>query len=82
MLEGEQTPLEIETVRNAPSKQDGIIVDYHHSFHVPGTTWSSAGDNPANAQLATGSNFGLAYNDARLIPLVRLVTNSPYGGTV
>ena len=83
MLEGEQTPLEIEPVRNAASKQDGIIVDYHHSFHVPGTTLSgTAVDNPTNAQLATGSQHALAYNDARLIPLVRLVTNSPYGGTI
>jgi hypothetical protein len=82
ILEGDQTPLEIETDRNAPSKQDGIIVDYHHSFHVPGTSWSAATDNPTNAALATGSNFALAYTEPRLIPLVRLVVNSPYGGTI
>ncbi len=82
VLEGDQTPLEIELARNAASKQDGIVVDYHHSFHVPGTTWSAATDNPSNAGLATGSNFGLAYTDPRLIPLVRLVVNSPYGGII
>lgn len=82
VLEGEQTPIEIETDRNAPSKQDGIIVDYHHAFHVPGTTWNANFDNPTNAQLATGANFALAYNEPRLIPAVRLVVNSPYGGVI
>lgn len=82
ILEGEQVPMEIETDRNVPSKQDGIVIDYHHSFHVPGTTWASIDDNPTNAQLATGANFGLAYSEPRLIPLVRLVVNSPFGGVI
>lgn len=82
MLEGDQIPMEIELDRNAPSKQDGIIIDYHHVQHVPGTSWNANFDNPTNAQIATGSNFSLAYNDARLIPAVRLITNSPYGGTI
>jgi hypothetical protein len=82
VLEGEQIPLEIEYDRNAPSKQDGLIVDYHHAYHVPGTTWAANYDNPLNAQLATGASFGLAYNEPRLIPLVRLVVNSPYGGVI
>lgn len=82
MREGNQMPMEIEPDRNAPSKQDGIIVDYHHVQHVPGTSWNTNFDNPTNAQLATGSNFSLAYEDSRLIPAVRLVVNSPYGGTI
>lgn len=82
MLEGDQIPMEIEPDRNAPSKQDGIIIDYHHVQHVLGTSWSAATDNPSNAQLATGSNYSLVYSDARLIPVVRLIVNSPYGGTI
>jgi hypothetical protein len=82
MLEGDQIPMEIEPDRNAPSKQDGIIIDYHHVQHVLGTSWGAAFDNPTNAQLATGSNFSLVYSDARLIPAVRLIVNSPYGGTI
>jgi hypothetical protein len=82
MREGNQMPMEIESDRNAPSKQDGIIIDYHHIQHIPGTSWSASFDNPTNTQLATGSNFVLAYEDSRLIPAVRLIVNSPYGGTI
>lgn len=82
MREGDQIPMEVEPTRNVPSKQDGIVVDYHHVQHVPGTSWNSQLDNPTNAQLATGSNWGLAYTESRLIPAVRLVVNSPFGGTI
>jgi hypothetical protein len=82
LLEGEQTPLEIEMGRNALSKQDVMVVDYHHAQHVAGTSWSSATDNPTNTQLATPANYALAYTEPRLIPLVRLVVNSEYGGLV
>ena len=80
MQEGDQAPIEIETFRNPLSKQDGIVLDYHHVQHVPGTSWDESFDNPTNAQLATGANFALAYEEPRLIPLVRLSVNSPYGG--
>ena len=80
--QGDQIPMEIEATRNVPSKQDGIVVDYHHVQHVPGTSWNASFDNPTDAQLATGANFTLAYQDARLIPAVRLIVNSPYGGTI
>lgn len=82
MREADQIPMEVEFDRNAPSKQDGVIVDYHHVQHVPGTTWNANFDNPTNTQLATPANYALAYSDPRLIPAVRLVVNSPYGGTI
>ncbi len=82
MREGDQIPMEVEPTRNAPSKQDGMIVDYHQVQHVPGTSWNSTQDNPTNAQLATGSNWSLAYTESRLIPAVRLIVNSPFGGTI
>lgn len=82
MQEGDQTPIEIEPDRNVPSKQDGLVIDYHHVQHVPGTSWNQSYDNPTNAQIATGGNWALAYAEPRLIPAVRLVVNSPYGGTI
>ena len=82
MREGDQTPMEVEPTRNAPSKQDGVIVDYHQVQHIPGTSWNSVDDNPTNAQLATGSSWRLAYTESRLIPAVRLIVNSPFGGTI
>jgi hypothetical protein len=80
--EGDQAPIEIEPFRNPLSKQDGLVIDYHHIQHVPGTSWNTASDNPTNAALATGTNWALAYAEPRLIPAVRLVTNSPFGGTI
>jgi hypothetical protein len=82
MREGDQVPMEIEPSRNPESKQDGVVIDYHHCQHVPGISWNAAYDNPTNAQLATGGNYVLAYQEPRLIPAVRLVVNSPYGGTI
>ena len=53
ILEGEQSPLSIESDRNILSKQDVMSVDYHTAYHVMGTKWTSATDNPTNANLAT-----------------------------
>ena len=80
MQEGDQSPLEIEPDRNALSKQDILIVDYHHVQHVPGTSWDAAPDNPPNVALATGSNWALAFAEPKLIPAVRLTVNTPFGG--
>ena len=76
ILEGQQSPLGIESDRNILSKQDVMSVDYHSAYHVMGTKWVDAGDNPTNAQLATGNKWELTY-DADLVPIVRLVVNSP-----
>lgn len=79
---GDQFPLRIETERNIASLQDVVSVHYSNCMHVPGTSWVSASDNPTNADLATASNFSLAYSRPELIPLVALVVNSPYAGLV
>ena len=76
ILEGEQSPLSIESDRNILSKQDVMSVDYHSAYHVMGTKWTSATDNPTNAQLANDNNWGITY-DADLIPIVELIVNSP-----
>ena len=76
ILEGEQSPLGIESDRNILSKQDVMSVDYHSAYHVMGTKWTSATDNPTNAQLGNSNNWGITY-DADLIPMVEIIVNSP-----
>jgi len=57
-------------------------VHYSNVMHIPGTSWVSASDNPTNAQLATAGNWSVAYSDPRLVPVVALTVNSPFGGLV
>jgi|TARA_R100001463_G_scaffold86374_2_gene141259 hypothetical protein len=79
---GSQYPLQVFTDYNMLSFQNLMSVRYSGTYHVLGTTWSAATDNPSDAALATASNWGLAFADPRLIPAVELVVNSPFGGTV
>ena len=76
ILEGVQQELRIEADRNILSKQDVLSVDYHSTYHVMGTKWSDAGDNPTNAHLATANKWAATY-DIDLIPMVQLTVNSP-----
>ena len=76
ILEGVQQDLRIEADRNVLSKQDVLSVDYHGAYHVMGTKWTSASDNPTNANLRTGSNWSATY-DIDLIPAVEIFVNSP-----
>ena len=65
--------------RNILSLQDVMAVTYNRCDHVIGTSWTGSTTDPTNANLATGSNWAAAYSDTRLIPLVELVVNTPYG---
>jgi hypothetical protein len=76
ILEGVQQDLRIEADRNVLSKQDVLSVDYHSAYHVMGTKWGSASDNPTNANLRTGSNWSATY-DIDLVPMVEIFVNSP-----
>ncbi len=76
ILEGVQQDLGIEAERNILSKQDVLSVDYHSTYHVMGTKWGSASDNPTNANLRTGSNWSATY-DIDLIPMVEIFVNTP-----
>ncbi len=80
--EGMQQELRVEVDRNKSSFQDLLIVDYHYGFHVNGTKWAAAGDNPTNAattgNLAATGSWSLAYANAKNVPLVRLLVNTPY----
>ena len=80
ILEGVQQELRIEADRNVLSKQDVLSVDYHSTYHVMGTKWSDAGDNPTNSNLATANKWAATY-DIDLIPMVQLTVNSPLDTT-
>ena len=75
-----QQDLRIEADRNVLSKQDVLSVDYHSAYHVMGTAWGNAADNPTNAALATAGNWSATY-DIDLIPMVQLTVNSPLDTT-
>ena len=76
ILEGVQQDLRIEADRNILSKQDVLSVDYHTAYHVLGTKWTDAGDNPTNSNLGASAKWSATY-DIDLIPLVQLTVNSP-----
>ena len=76
ILEGVQQELRIEADRNILSKQDVLSVDYHTAYHVMGTKWIDAGDNPTNSNLGAHAKWNATY-DIDLIPLVQLTVNSP-----
>ena len=79
--EGVQQELRTEVDRNILSKQDVMSLDYHYGMHVMGTTWTAATDNPANSALETDSNWDLAYQTSKLIPLVQMKVNTPIAAT-
>ena len=76
IMEGVQQDLKIEADRNILSKQDVLSVDYHTAYHVMGTKWVDAGDNPTNANLATANKWQATY-DVDLIPAVQITVNTP-----
>ena len=86
VAEGIQQDLRVETDRNKSSFQDLLIVDYHYGYHVTGTKWAANGDNPTNASssgnLAATGSWGLAYDNAKNVPLVRLLVNTPFDAGV
>ena len=76
ILEGVQQDLRIEADRNILSKQDVLSVDYHTAYHILGTKWTAAADNPTNSVLGNKDNWGATY-DVDLIPAVQLTVNTP-----
>ena len=80
IMEGVQQDLRIEADRNILSKQNVLSVDYHTAYHVMGTKWTDAGDNPTNANLATANKWAATYN-VDLIPAVQITVNTPLDTT-
>ena len=80
IMEGVQQDLRIEADLNILSKQNVLSVDYHTAYHVMGTKWVDAGDNPTNANLATANKWEATY-DIDLIPAVQITVNTPLDTT-
>jgi hypothetical protein len=84
--EGIQQDLRLAADRNILSMQDVIAVDYHYGYHVTGTKWAAAGDNPTNAattgNLAATASWSLVYSTTKMVPVARLLVNTPFDSTV
>ena len=83
--EGIQQDLRLAADRNILSMQDVLAVDYHYGYHVTGTKWAAAGDNPTNAatsgNLAATGSWNLVYSTTKQVPLCRLLVNTPFDTT-
>ena len=83
--EGIQQDLRLGADRNILSMQDILAVDYHYGYHVTGTKWNVAGDNPTNAattgNLADTASWSLVYSAAKQVPICRLLCNTPFDTT-
>ena len=78
---GSQYPLDIEYARSIDSWTNQMAVKYSQCTHVLGTSYKgSPTTGLSNTDLATANKWELAYSDSRLIPLVQLDVNSPFGG--
>ena len=91
VAEGVQRDFKTEADRNILSQQDVMAWTHHYGFHVYGTTWKNASDNPLNAGLATSGNWECVYgaddtgnegNGTKLVPVVKLIVNSPLAANV
>jgi hypothetical protein len=80
--EGIQQDLRLGADRNILSMQDILAVDYHYGYHVTGTKWNVAGDNPTNAattgNLADTASWSLVYSTTKQVPITRLLVNTPF----
>jgi hypothetical protein len=83
--EGIQQDLRLAADRNILSMQDVLAVDYHYGFHITGTKWAASGDNPTNAattgNLANTSSWNLVFATTKMVPIVRLLVNTPFDTT-
>jgi hypothetical protein len=76
--QGIQRDLRIRYGENILSFESVMAVDYHGAMAINGVSWKSPSDNPENTDLATAANWELAYDDSKLIPLVKIVCNCPF----
>ena len=83
--EGIQQDLRLGADRNILSMQDILAVDYHYGYHITGTKWNVAGDNPTNAattgNLADTASWSLVYSTTKQVPIARLLVNTPFDVT-
>ena len=83
--EGVQQDLRLAADRNILSMQDVIAVDYHYGYHITGTRWAAAGDNPTNeataGNLSNTSSWNMVFSTTKMIPVLRMLVNTPYDTT-
>ena len=81
LVQGIQQDLRLAADRNILSMQDVVAVDYHYGYHITGTKWAAAGDNPTNAattgNLAATGSWNLVFSTTKMVPIVRLLCNTP-----
>lgn len=91
VAEGVQQAFATESDRNILSLQDVLSWTHHYGFHLFGTSWQGAGDNPTNTVLATPGNWKCVYgatdtgnegDGTKLVPVAKLVVNSPLAANV
>lgn len=83
--EGIQQDLRLAADRNILSMQDVLAVDYHYGYHITGTKWNVAGDNPTNASttgnLQDNASWSLVFATTKMVPVCRLLVNTPFDTT-
>jgi len=91
VAEGVQRDFKTEYDRNILSQQSVMSWTHDYGFHVFGTSWNNASDNPLNTALETASNWEMVYGAAntgnagdgtKLIPVAKLIVNSPLAANV
>ena len=91
VAEGVQRAFFTEADRNILSKQSVMSWTHDYGFHVFGTSWTAATDNPTNTLLGTAGNWECVYGAAdtgnagdgtKLIPVAKLIVNSPLAANV
>ena len=91
VAEGVQRAFKTEADRNILSLQDVMSWTHDYGFHLFGTSWTGAGDNPTNTGLATSTNWKCVYgaddtgnegDGSKLVPVAKLIVNSPLAANV
>ena len=91
VAEGVQRAFKTEADRNILSQQDVMSWTHDYGFHLFGTSWVGTGDNPTNTVLGTSTNWKCVYgaddtgnegNGSKLVPVAKLIVNSPLAANV
>ena len=91
VAEGVQRAFKTEADRNILSLQDVMSWTHDYGFHVFGTSWTNASDNPLNTELATSGNWSCVYgatdtgnegDGTKMVPVVKMIVNSPLAANV
>lgn len=91
VAEGVQRAFKTEADRNILSQQDVMSWTHDYGFHVFGTSYTNATDNPTNTVLGTAGNWKCVYgavgtgnegDGSKLVPVAKLIVNSPLAANV